>query len=290
MQIQRNNKPDGTIELTITIPWPDVKKSYDEIVNEAIKTVAVKGFRKGKAPRKLAEEKLDEEKVWQQTLETIVPQYYSQALQKENIKPVITPNIQLLKAAPENDLVLKAETAEAPQFELGDYKKALAEIKKPTDKIWTPGKDEKVKTVGAQRAAPEAEKRASLDNVLKKLLDHVKLTLPSVLIDRQTNTQLTQLIDQIKQVGMNIQQYAQSKGTTPEQIREQVRKEAENTLKLEFILEKIAETEKITVSDKDIDDFISKAKDEKEKKMFAGQRYQIASLLRRQKTLQKLLD
>ncbi|MBI1919376.1 trigger factor family protein, partial [Candidatus Microgenomates bacterium] len=54
-----NKQPDGTIELTITIPAADVKKAWDQIVEETVKNTVLPGFRKGKAPKKLAEEKLD---------------------------------------------------------------------------------------------------------------------------------------------------------------------------------------------------------------------------------------
>jgi FKBP-type peptidyl-prolyl cis-trans isomerase (trigger factor) len=292
MQVELNRKEDKTVELTVTIPWSKLKTYHDKIIEEAVKTVSVKGFRKGKAPRKLAEEKLDKQKVFQKTIQQAIPKYYTEAIKGENIKPIVNPQIQLTKAAPENDLVFKAVTAEAPEIELGDYKKALSALKgKKSGKIWTPGQPVVSQLAETKKKGKTEDKqRITLDDILKKLLEHVKLTLPSILVEQQTNQNLTQLIDQVKQVGMNIQQYAQSKGKTVEEIRKQTQKEAENTLKLEFILESIADKEKIVIDDKEIDAFISKIKDEKEKKMFIDQRYQIASLLRRQKTLKKLLE
>jgi len=53
---------DGTIDITAVIPWALVKKTIDEVIEEHVKDAAMPGFRKGKAPRKLAEEKVDKEK------------------------------------------------------------------------------------------------------------------------------------------------------------------------------------------------------------------------------------
>lgn len=291
MQTELNKTADGTIELTITIPWNKVKKSYDKIVDEEIKQVEVKGFRKGKAPRELAEKKLDNEKLWQQVLEKVIPEYYSQALQKEQIKPILTPHVQLLKTARDNDLVFKATTAEAPKVELGNYKEALENLAaKKAPKIWVP--DHRPASPSGRRPAEEAgdAKKVTLDKLLNRLLNVIEITIPAILVERQTNQQLTQLLDQVKQVGMTVQQYAQSKGKTVEQIRKEIEEEAAKTLKLEFILEKVADVEKISVDEKEIEDFINKSKDEKEKDALRKQRYYIASLLRRQKTLHRLLD
>src|SRR4030042_894509 len=54
---------DGTIELVITIPWAEVQKTYDAVVDNTVKNAELSGFRKGKAPRNLVEEKPDKTKV-----------------------------------------------------------------------------------------------------------------------------------------------------------------------------------------------------------------------------------
>ena len=65
-----SRKEDHTIELTLTIPWPTIKAAYEDIVNHAIETVEVPGFRKGKAPRNIAEEKLDRSKIYEEVVKS----------------------------------------------------------------------------------------------------------------------------------------------------------------------------------------------------------------------------
>ena len=51
-------EPNGTIRLTITISSSNVKKMWEEVMTDVVKNAEIQGFRKGKAPRKVVEEKL----------------------------------------------------------------------------------------------------------------------------------------------------------------------------------------------------------------------------------------
>lgn len=282
MEAVVTRQKDTTIEILLTIPWKEVKVKYDAVVEMAVKQVVVKGFRKGKAPKNMAEKQLDQERVWQQTLEELLPVYYSRVITKEKLQPVVQPRIQLQKAAPDNDLVIKIATAEKPELNLGKYKEAVAKLK-GDGKIWTPDK--------AVKGVKEGEKKKiGLNEILGVVLKEVELSLPAFMVEEQTNKELSSLIDQAKQVGMTIEQYAQSKGLSTQQLRDQKKIEAENTLKLEFILERIADEDKITVEDKEIDDFFKASKENLTSEEQSKQRYFVASLIRRRKTLQHLLD
>ncbi|MBU4016946.1 hypothetical protein KKF69_05745, partial [Patescibacteria group bacterium] len=63
----------------------------------------------------------------------------------------------------------------------------------------------------------------------------------------------------------------------------------EEDMRLEFALQKIAETEKIVVEQKEIEEAIQKVKDEKEKIRLENNRYMLAAILRQQKTLDFLM-
>jgi hypothetical protein len=51
------------------------------------------------------------------------------------------------------------------------------------------------------------------------------------------------------------------------------------------VLQKVAQIENITVEEKEIEEAITKAKDENERKSLEGNKYLLASILRQQKTL-----
>ncbi|MBI3069684.1 MAG: hypothetical protein HYY87_00060 [Candidatus Levybacteria bacterium] len=82
-----------------------------------------------------------------------------------------------------------------------------------------------------------------------------------------------------------LEQYLASTNRTAATLRAEYEKKAENDIKLEFALQKIAEVEKVTVEEKEIEEAIQKVKTEEEKKHLSANRYLLASILRQQKTL-----
>lgn len=269
----------GTIELTMVIPWEEVEKTYEHVVSGIVQNSELAGFRKGKAPRKLVEEKLNKGETYEEVLKKIIPHAYDSALREQKLHPVVTPKIELKEATEKKDWVIRATTCEKPEIQMGDYKKAIADLKASKHKkIWLPG--EKM----AKEEKPE-EQKPTLDQLLTTLAKSVRVTLPALLIEHEVNRLLSDLIDQTKKLGLTVEQYLSSTGRTGESIRREYEEQAKRTLTLEFALEKIADTESIFVSDDDIDTVIKTAKTDEEKKSLEGQRYYVASVLRRQKTL-----
>ena len=88
---------DGTLTLTITLPVEDVKKAREEAVAHAVDAAELPGFRKGKAPKNLVEEKLDPLKLQEDTLRHLLPKAYSAAVLEHSLKPIVSPKIQITK-------------------------------------------------------------------------------------------------------------------------------------------------------------------------------------------------
>ncbi len=275
---------DGTIELTITVPWSDVDAMYEHVMTDIVKNAEVEGFRKGKAPRAMVEAKLDKTKTYEEVLKELIPQAYGKAVEEHKLHPVVQPRIELKEATEKKDWTIRALTCEKPEITLGDYKKAIIDLKEAkAKKIWVPGKD-----APAEKEADKAPQKPTLDELLKAVFEHVKTQIPTLLTDHEVNRLLSDLIDQTRKLGMSVEQYLSSTGRTSDTVRKEYEEQALRTLTLEFALEKIADTEGILVSDDDIDTVIKTAKTDQEKDALTAQRYYIASVLRRQRTLDYL--
>lgn len=273
-----NKLADGTIELLITVPWTDVTTVYEKVVTEMVSNAEIAGFRKGKAPRAKVEEKLDKTKVYEEALKQIIPDMYGKAVAEHKIRPIVQPKIELKEATEQKDWVMRALTCEKPTVTLGDYKKAIADLKaSKAKKIWVPGQDKEEKK--------EENKKPTIDELLKALFESTKVTMPSLLTEHEANRLLSDLIDQTKKLGMSVEQYLSSTGRTAESVRKEYEEQAVRTLTLEFALEDVADKEGVLISDDDIDVVIKTAKTDEEKKSLTAQRYYIASVLRRQKTI-----
>lgn len=278
MERQQN----GTITLTITVPWTKVAETKEAVITELVKTVELPGFRKGKAPRDVAEKKVDSDKVYEDVIQKLLPQAYSDAVREHNLHPIVLPKIEIVQAKEGADWVLRAHTAQKPEVTLGDYKKAIQEAKSSKkNKIWTPAD-------AAKATQPEGDAKAkqmTLGELLAALLSVVTCQIPDILIETEVNRGLSDLIDQTKKLGLTVDQYLASTGRNADSVRKEYTENARRTLTLEFALEAIADKESIFVSDDDIENAIKTAKTDQERASLTKERYYLASILRRQKTL-----
>lgn len=262
-------QPDGTIELSLTIPQTEIKSTKQKLIFEAGKTLEIKGFRKGKAPLTVVEQHLDQTKLSGQVLDQLLPPILASELKKNNLKPISNPHLKVVSMQPNSDWQFTVELAEFPKFELADYqskvKSALA-----TSKIVT---------------SPDAPK-PSPDQNLKKLFDallEIDVPISKLLIDDEVTKALSKLLHQIQKLGLTLDQYLASLKKTPESLRQEYTTTARDNLKLEFILQQIADDLKITITDSDIDALLKTLPEPH------PQRAYIASVLRKRKTIDALL-
>jgi len=206
-------------------------------------------------------------------------------LSKENLKPIISPKVDLVKAKEGEDWQIKITLAEKPNIVLGDYKKVIKEAKAKTNKanIWVPGKDKEAKK-------PEEDKNKLLNEVLTALLKETKLEISDLVINEEINHRLSHLLDEIQKIGLTTENYLKSKNLTMDALKAQFKKETEDTYKLEFVLAEIADKENLKVEQEDLNKLFVNIKDEKERKVAEQNSYYYATILRKQKTLDYLIS
>ncbi len=262
-------KPDGTIEITIIVPWATAKKAQEEIEMELMKSVKVSGFRPGQAPKQILKAKLNQELVKEEMLKKVVGAAYNEAIKKHSLSPLITPHVHIEVFTEGTDIVFTAETCEEPQIELGNYKDSVKKITSKS-KIVIPGQE---------------EKKANLDDILDAALKAAKITVPSILVENEVSRLLSQLLDELKKLGLTLDQYLTSRGLDPEKLREEYKIKAEGDLKLEFFLRKVADEEKITVEKEDIEKALATIENPSERAEIMKNPYLVASIIRQQKTV-----
>lgn len=262
-------KDDGTIEITVVIPWSEAKRAQEEIEEELVKQVKIAGFRPGQAPKNIAKNKLNPELVKEEMLKKIVGKAYNDAIKKHNLNPLITPHIHIEVFTEGTDVVFTAETCEEPKIELGKYKEAVKKVTGKS-KILVPGKE---------------EEKTSLDDILDAAMKAVEIKVPNVLIENEVSRLLSQMLDELKKLGLSLDQYLTSRKLDPEKLREEYKMKAEQDLKLEFFLRKVADEEKITVEKEDIEKALASIENPTEREEVMKNPYLVASIIRQQKTI-----
>jgi len=273
--------PQATCEALIKIPQTIIKAEYDKSFSKLQKDLKFEGFRTGKVPKTIAEKNIKKEDVYQDLIKQLLPNIYEEIVKKENIQPIINPKIELTKAKEGEDWEIKIMIAVKPSVELKDYKSAVKQVKAKfkKDAIWVPGKDQEKKTDS------EIDKQKILNEILNSLIKETKVEISELIIEEELNRRLSQQLDEIQKIGLTVDSYLKSKNITLDQFKSKYRQEINDTYKLEFILQAVADQEGIKVEKDDLNQLFGKIKDEKERKAAEANAYFYAAILRKQKTL-----
>ena len=274
---------DGTIQITFSLPQEAVKKTREAVVADLAKDVEVPGFRKGKAPVAKAEGQIPLETIIQKVVGRLLPQALGEAITQNKLKLAIYPHIHVLKADAEEPWQVVAETCELPSISLGNYKEVVRGAVK-AKQIWTPEKGEKEKE-------KELSKEEKQQEVIKVLLSSIKINIPKILIEEEVNGRLTNLLDRIEKLGLSLEGYLASLGKTPDNLRGEYTKQAEETIALDLILDKIGEEEGLKITEGQIDEVITASAADpslRDKLNTPEQRRLISGVLRRRSSLDSL--
>lgn len=283
------------MKITFTVPKSAVTGNYQKVLKTAAKSVTIKGFRKGKAPLKMVEERLGKQELEKQSLEETLPSFYLKSLEKSKLQPVSYPDIKLSTVEKNGDWTFEAEVPTKPDIKLGDYKQALKaaafKAKTANPKIWLPGEEAKSdSTKDHDHNHDHTSEDQQLKLIFDTLLQTVKLEVPQILIDRERSRSLSKLLAQIEKLGLNLDEYLKSIGKTHDQLKAEYEQTAKESLKLEFILQEIASAEKIDVSDQEINQIIATIPDAKQKEQFADpdSKLNLKLVILKRKTIDRL--
>ncbi|HIV75483.1 MAG TPA: trigger factor [Candidatus Pseudogracilibacillus intestinigallinarum] len=124
MTVQANwEKKEGNEGvLTITVPAERFETALDQAFKKVVKDVNIPGFRKGKVPRPIFEQRFGVESLYQDAIDIVLPSAYSEAVEQTDIFPVDQPSIDIDEIERGKDLVFVCEVTVKPEVKLGDYK------------------------------------------------------------------------------------------------------------------------------------------------------------------------
>lgn len=108
--------------LTVTVPAEKVDKAIDQAFKKVVKQINVPGFRKGKVPRQIFEQRFGVEALYQDAVDILLPEAYGEAINETGIKPVDQPEINVTTMEKGSDMTFEASVVVEPEIELGDYK------------------------------------------------------------------------------------------------------------------------------------------------------------------------
>ncbi len=109
--------------LKIEIPQEDVNKQFAEVYADLNRQVRIPGFRPGKAPQSLLEQRYGKD-IGEDVVRRIIPTYYEKAIRQAGIVPIVVevPPIERVKIKKDAPFSFTATVEIKPKIELRDYK------------------------------------------------------------------------------------------------------------------------------------------------------------------------
>ncbi|HHQ0829626.1 TPA: trigger factor [Listeria innocua] len=163
-------KQEGNVgKLTFEIEQEKVKEGLDRAFVKVRKTLNVPGFRKGKVPRQIFNQRFGEEALYQDALDILLPEVYSQAIDEAGIDPVDTPQVNIESMEKGETWVLTADVTVKPEVKLGDYKGL--EVEKRETELTTEELEAELKQLQERQAELVVKEDAPAENGDTVILD-----------------------------------------------------------------------------------------------------------------------
>lgn len=156
--------PKSVVELVVELSPADLQPHLERAAVQLSSQTTIPGFRPGKAPYEEVVRRFGAGRVWEEAATLAVPKVFGQVVAEEKLETIGSPQIDVVKLAPDNPFIFKATVALLPEVELGDYAKIKIE-RKPTDvkdehidKILADLRKMQTKEVVVERPATQGDK------------------------------------------------------------------------------------------------------------------------------------
>ena len=110
------------VKLTVEMPFSELQPSFDAAYKTIAKQVSIPGFRKGKVPARVIEQRFGRGAVLEEVINDAVPKAYESALREKEIVPVGRPEVDVTEIEDGQHVKFTAEVDIRPEFEMPDYK------------------------------------------------------------------------------------------------------------------------------------------------------------------------
>jgi trigger factor len=108
------------VRLTIEVPFSELKADLDKAYREVARQVRVPGFRPGRTPPRVIDQRVGRGAVLEQAMNDAVPKLYGKALEEHEVFALGQPELEITKLDDGKELAFTAEVDVRPKFEIPD--------------------------------------------------------------------------------------------------------------------------------------------------------------------------
>lgn len=163
MQVSVEHTSNLERKLTVSVPADRLESQISERLREISRTVRLKGFRPGKVPAKVIEQRFGAQ-VRNEAMSEVIQTSFGEALRQENLRPAVPPSIQTDGQAKDGEFRYVATFEVMP--ELGTIDVSSLKVKRPTAAVEDKDIDHMIETLRLQRRSWNPVERAAKDGDL----------------------------------------------------------------------------------------------------------------------------
>ncbi|MCW2811189.1 MAG: tig [Friedmanniella sp.] len=116
------------VKITVEVPFADLKPSMDKAYAEIAKTVSIPGFRRGKVPAMVIDQRFGRGVVIQEAFNDSWQGFYGAAVAENKLSPLAQPELEVTKLEDGDLIEFTAEVDVRPEFDLPDFGTLTAEV------------------------------------------------------------------------------------------------------------------------------------------------------------------
>ena len=158
MQVSIENLEGLERKMTVQVPSARVSEAVEKKLKDLSKTVRIDGFRPGKVPLKVVQQKFGGQ-VRQEVIGDVIESTYNEALVQENVRPAGMPSIADINTAEAEDMSYTATFEVYPEVEKLELE--VIEVEKPLVEITDADFDAMLEKLRAQRKTWKETKGAA---------------------------------------------------------------------------------------------------------------------------------
>jgi len=230
MEIKIKEVKNNTAHVEAILDKNEVDQQKEHAVDELIKEVTVKGFRQGKAPKTIAADHIDPDKLSNHILGHILNDIIDKTIKENKYRLLGRPVLENIDSQSKDGWIIKISLPLYPEINIDNYQKLFSKSdskKKETE-------DEKI------------------DRIYQTLSEKINVDIPEQVVEEETNYSLERLAEQAKTLNLTLESYLKAINKNLDQIKEEYRKKATESIKLDLILLEIGKKEKIDTDIKEI--------------------------------------
>ncbi|MDO4258599.1 MAG: trigger factor [Actinomycetaceae bacterium] len=111
------------VRLTVEVPYEELKSDMSKAYRQISEQVSIPGFRKGKVPPRIIDQRFGRAVVIEQVVNDVLPQHYADAVAEHSLRPMAQPEVEVTglpntSGEQGGELTFTAEVAVVPDFEL----------------------------------------------------------------------------------------------------------------------------------------------------------------------------